>query len=124
MEKQDGLAGLVALFGEQVVLVAVFELWREHIGSAAKRPDQDGGPGQGLIFGGGVMVDIFDLTGFDQVDGFPIGTGTFESKDGVDGGINGGVPLGVVDITRRERAKRGGYARDHMLIGEDVGDGG
>jgi hypothetical protein len=124
VEKQDGLAGLVAHVGEQAVLVAVFELWRENIGSAAKRPDQDGGPGQGLIFGSGVMVDIFDLTGLDQVGGFPIGAGTFESKDGVDGGIDGGVPLAVVDTARRERAKRGGYAGDHMLIGEDVGDGG
>ena len=114
----------MAHVGEQAILVAVFELWRENIGSTAKRPDKNGGPGQGLAFGSGLMVDIFDFAGLDQVGGLPVGAETLESKDGVDGGIDGGLQLAVVDTALRGIAIRGAYAGDHMLIGEDVGEGG
>ena len=120
MEKQGGHLGVVAHVRQQVVVITVFDLWRENIGSATKRPDQNGGPGQSLIFGGGVMVDKFNIAGLDQVGGFPIAADTFESKDGVDGGIR----LAVVDTVLRGSAIRGGYAGDNMLVGEDVGEGG
>ena len=54
------------------------------------------------------MVDVFDLAGLDQVGGLPIGAETFESKDGVGGGIDGGSHFAIMDTLLRGRAIRGG----------------